>query len=319
MPTEPPPRVSIIVPAWNAAAYLGETIAGVQAQTVSHWELLLVDDGSTDDTGAIARAFAAGDSRIRAIRQENAGASAARNRGFAESHSAAPFVAFLDADDVWEPNALATLGRALDAAPPLAAAYGLARAIDGAGVFLEPDVLEAYQRERWGIDAGCLVRWPSDKPTTFAVEAVMEHIITAGTALLRRNALEAAGLFDPQLSMWEDWDLWLRLCKVGDMAFIDHPVLRYRRHGGNVSNQVAAREAGERQVRQKLLHSLAGDAERLRVAQRGARAYHKIVAGRRWRWATGCLRQGKPLEAVKQMRHAARWYAGALWPPAQVG
>jgi teichuronic acid biosynthesis glycosyltransferase TuaG len=100
------PRVSVITPVWNAEATLGQTVASVQAQSFADWEMLIVDDGSTDASLALARALAAQDPRIRVLAQEaNAGAAAARNRGIREA--AGRFIAFLDADDLWRPEKLA--------------------------------------------------------------------------------------------------------------------------------------------------------------------------------------------------------------------
>ena len=100
------PAVSVITPVWNAAATLGETVASVRAQGFPDWEMLVVDDGSTDASLALARALAAEDPRIRVLAQgANAGAAAARNRGIREA--AGRFIAFLDADDLWRPEKLA--------------------------------------------------------------------------------------------------------------------------------------------------------------------------------------------------------------------
>jgi teichuronic acid biosynthesis glycosyltransferase TuaG len=100
------PEVSVITPVWNAEATLGETVASVQAQSFEDWEMLIVDDGSTDASLALARALAAKDPRLRVLAQEaNAGAAAARNRGIREA--SARFIAFLDADDLWRPEKLA--------------------------------------------------------------------------------------------------------------------------------------------------------------------------------------------------------------------
>jgi teichuronic acid biosynthesis glycosyltransferase TuaG len=100
------PRVSVITPVWNAAATLGETVTSVQAQSVVDWEMLIVDDGSTDGSRALAERFAAADPRIRLLDSaENRGPAAARNAGIRAAHGR--FIAFLDADDRWRPEKLA--------------------------------------------------------------------------------------------------------------------------------------------------------------------------------------------------------------------
>src|SRR5215204_696893 len=96
--------VSVIMPAYNAGRYIAESVRSVQAQTFGGWELVVVDDGSADDTGEVVRRFAAADARVRYVRRPNGGQAAARNTGLAEAR--APFVAFLDADDLWLPEKL---------------------------------------------------------------------------------------------------------------------------------------------------------------------------------------------------------------------
>ncbi|HLG03363.1 MAG TPA: glycosyltransferase family A protein, partial [Bacteroidia bacterium] len=98
------PQVSVIIPAYNAARFLAETIRSVQHQTFRNWELIIVDDGSIDKTKDIAAPFLT-DDRIRYVYQENAGVSSARNRGLSEARG--EFIAFLDADDLWLPENLA--------------------------------------------------------------------------------------------------------------------------------------------------------------------------------------------------------------------
>ncbi len=124
------PVCSIIVPVYNAQTHIARTLESVCAQTLTQWELIAVDDGSCDDSSRIVREFADRDSRICPIRQSNGGVAVARNRGFIESNPASPYVIFLDHDDTWPPEALATLVAALEADPTACGAHGWARYID---------------------------------------------------------------------------------------------------------------------------------------------------------------------------------------------
>src|SRR5437879_1424517 len=109
------PAVSIITPAYNAEPYLAETVRSVLAQTFGDFEMIIVDDGSTDGTAAVAQRFAEGDSRIRVVRQRNAGISGARNTAMAQAK--APIFALLDSDDIWFPNYLDEQLRLLSESP----------------------------------------------------------------------------------------------------------------------------------------------------------------------------------------------------------
>ena len=294
-----PPNIAIIVPAFNTARFLASALDSILAQTVSAWEVILVDDGSEDDTGAIARRYAARDPRIHVYSQANAGVSAARNFGFAQADPAAEGVIFLDADDVWEPDALETLGQALAAHPEAPAVYGLARYIDATGQPLEPGVCEGHQQHRFGVENGRVIFWPPDRPTDFNVEAVMERVMTPGTVLVRRRALEQSGLFDPSLRLWEDWDLWLRVSQLGGLIFLNTLVLGYRQHEANASGSPEAVEAAEWQVRRKLLESLQDDLEHLVVARLGLEYRQRSAVSH-------CLSRAKSLLRERRFGPAAR-------------
>jgi glycosyltransferase involved in cell wall biosynthesis len=126
-----PATFSVVIPAYNTADTLGEAIDSVLAQTRQDFEIIVVDDGSSDDTAAVAEGF--GDRRIRVYRQENAGPSAARNRGIAEALG--EYVSSLDSDDLWLPDYLAEMGRALEENPRADFAYTHAWILDAAGRF----------------------------------------------------------------------------------------------------------------------------------------------------------------------------------------
>src|SRR5579872_4898002 len=136
--------ISIVVPAYNAEKYLRQTIDSVLAQSLTLWELLIVDDGSKDGTAAMVGEYIRKDTRIRMVRQANAGLAAARNRGFMETDPASAYITFLDADDVWEPDALETLVKTLEAHPQTPVAHGVARYIDGSGQPCRPGEAETW-------------------------------------------------------------------------------------------------------------------------------------------------------------------------------
>src|SRR5690606_32543455 len=125
-------RVDVVMPAHNTARFIAAAVEGVRAQTFEDWRLLVVDDASTDEMCATVRQAAAGDARVETLKLgANGGAAAARNTGFEATQ--APFVAFLDSDDIWRPNALALLTQTLIEAPDAPAAHGLAERMDEDG------------------------------------------------------------------------------------------------------------------------------------------------------------------------------------------
>ncbi len=309
-------NVSIVVPAYNAEEYLPETVESILAQTVSEWELIIVNDGSQDATKTLAEQFAARDARIRAVHQANMGLPGARNRGYEESSSQTRFVIFLDADDLWEPNTLEVLIAALEGHPEAVAAHGLARYIDDKGCPIRPGKLEARIRSRKAIVNGRLVSWPMEKPTTFAVLAIDCYIVSAGSVLIRRSALERVGLFDRMKHLsrasLEDWDLWLRLCLHGDFAVAPEVVLNYRQHGANLSKATLLMHQGHVYVRIKTLLSPELTPEQRRIMQvsnqQAVATGERRLAYYEWTIAREDLRLRRAGEATSRLRTGWQHY-----------
>ena len=203
---------SVVVPAFNAERFLEETIHSIVQQSHPSWELLVVDDGSTDRTLEVARAIE--HPRARVFTQANRGTSAARNRGLRESSG--QYVVFLDADDRLRPTALARLVEALEDAPSCVVAYGEIRAISAAGDALDTPRPRLGKRPSGDLLAALLVR---------------NRILTPGAACIRRSGLMQVGPFDERLKFAEDWELWCRLAGVGEFRFVGgEPVTDYRVH-----------------------------------------------------------------------------------------
>ena len=185
--------VSIIVPAYNSEKYLAATLQSVLGQTRQDWELVVVNDGSTDQTGTIAETFARRDHRIRVVHQENAGVSEAMNRGFAETGTDYEYCIFLDSDDTLEPTALEILLHALEKDRAAVAAHGMMRYIDSEGRPLAIDGRYFHPTHRRGIQGHRLKLWPVSAPTTFAVLAYVTCIPASGI-MMRRAQKELAAV-----------------------------------------------------------------------------------------------------------------------------
>jgi glycosyltransferase involved in cell wall biosynthesis len=209
------PEVSVVLATHDQGRWLDEAIASVRAQTLADWELLVVDDGSTDDTPAIAARHAAADARIRVLAGPRVERCRARNRGIAEAR--APLVAFLDGDDAWAPGKLARQRDALAAAPDAAFCWTVTRVVDAEGRPLP----ERKPKHGLGADA-------------FATLA-RGNVLILSSVMARRDAVLRAGGFDPALATLgcEDWDLWLRLARDAPAVGVDAELTRYRRHGDN--------------------------------------------------------------------------------------
>jgi glycosyltransferase involved in cell wall biosynthesis len=286
------PHISVIVPAYNAERFLGRTIESVLTQTVADWEMVVVDDGSTDSTAEIVASYADQDIRVRCVHQANAGLPAARNRGLAESDPKSDYVAFLDADDEWTTDALDVLLHGLECSPSMIGAYGLARFVDCHSRPIREGECEAKCRNRLTLVGDRLVCLDDDLPTTFATLALANRIVV-GTALVRRSAFSQVGGFDVTLGAHEDWDLWLRLLRIGDFRFVNKVVMGYRRHDANMSKDDALMLRTGRAVHHKTYTSPENTPEQRSILLRSYRLS---------KWADARLELGSVGESLKSLR-----------------
>jgi glycosyltransferase involved in cell wall biosynthesis len=298
MPTSNP-QVTVIVPGYNLEACLAETLDSVLAQTMPDFELIVVNDGSTDATGVLADRYAAQDARIQVIHQENAGLSGARNSGYRASNPATRAVIFLDGDDLWEPHTLATLLRALDAHPEALGVYGAHTFFDETGR-VWPDTLdEAFGRARDAIVNGRPVAWPVDAPTTFEVLVTWPPIATSGQLLLRRDALKDMPVpFEPGI-LSEDWLFWLLLTRHGGKLQPHWELLLRKRERSLKLSKGPVFGRAEIIVRRKLLQQ----PDLTRAQRETAWAGHWHGVWLRLVWARQALWEGQPVEAAKKLRH----------------
>ncbi|RWE00114.1 MAG: glycosyltransferase [Mesorhizobium sp.] len=227
------PRVTIITPFLNAEAFLGEAISSVQAQTVADWELLLVDDGSTDDSVRIANDVVATDPRIKVLNRppgSKRGAAAARNAGIAAGSG--DMLAFLDADDLYEPRMLETVLAAADANPEAAMIFGPTR-------WWYPD----GERPDWIEPTDGLAGRLHQPPHLLSRLLLMQdgHVPCTCSVLVRRSAIEFVAGFEEQFRLYEDQVLWVKLL-LRYPAYVTPVCLsRYRQHSGSVSADAAKR------------------------------------------------------------------------------
>ena len=218
------PLASVVIPAYNAAPYIAATLDSVFKQTFTDFEVLVVNDGSPD-TPALEMALRPYEPRIRYLRQENRGPSSARNAGIMAA--AGKYVAFLDSDDFYLPEHLAKQIGALEAKPTLQMVYAN-------GIYLRDDtpvgILFDNSPQTLPVDLDCLLYERST-------------VITSSAVVLRESLVKA-GLFDEQLRRCEDYDLWLRLVLSGaTISFTREIQIRHRQSNGLAANWELMRRA----------------------------------------------------------------------------
>jgi glycosyltransferase involved in cell wall biosynthesis len=228
-----PNLVSVIMPAYNGARYLAQAIESLFAQTYPAWELVFIDDGSTDETAAIAQSYS--DPRIRYTYQRNAGQAAALNRGLDLARG--EFITTLDVDDWLTPDSLAARVEKLRSDPDLAAVYG-------DGVFCTSEGAE-IKRFRTLV---------ADPPEGDIYPALISNAFfgTGANILERRSTLELHGIrYDESLVWCQDFDFYLRIAEVGRYGRVPIPTVWYRQHDANMTASMASERRMESMLRTK--------------------------------------------------------------------
>jgi len=249
-----PPLVSVIIPNYNYASYVGEAIDSVLAQDYPHVEIIVVDDGSLDDSRSVIENYS---SRITAIFQPNQGVCSTRNKGVAASSG--EFVAFLDADDAWMPT---KLSRQMErfANPDVGLVHVGVSHVDGAGNAIRED-LEGKE----GRVANDLL--------------LLKPVILGGGSgvVIRRHIFDDAGGFDTRLSTSADWELYYRIATRCQVAFVPESLLRYRVHGSNMHHNIAAMEHDVRIGFEKAFADRSANVQSIKGEAVGS--FHTMLAG----------------------------------------
>ena len=272
--------VSVVIPNYNCGGFLPAALGSVFAQTYPEIEVLVVDDGSTDDSLRVLERYAG---RVRVLRQANAGVSAARNHGIRESRGA--LIAFLDADDLWDREKLAKQVP-LFANPSVGLVYCAVEYIDEAGRSLGTNHTGR---------SGRVLR---------SIALLQGTVVLAGgsTAVVRRECFDRVGGFDLELSTAADWDMWRRVACHYEVDLVREPLMKYRLRPSSMHRNVAVFE-------HDMLHGFAK-----MFADPDARDIHGL---RRRAYATLFLMlSGSHLRAgnwARSLQYAAR--SIATWPP----
>lgn len=211
------PTLSIVMPTHNRAGYISIAIESVLQQTYQDWELLIVDDGSTDDTKSVVEPFLKRDARIRYIHQDqNKGIAFTRNNGVAQARGR--YIAMLDSDDAWaSPDKLARQIAVLNADPELGIIGTWLEIIDEKGVHTGQQL--SYAQDDAGIRS----------------KEIYKNAFAQSSVIFRKEAFEKAGGYDGRFVVTDDHDLWLKIGRSYRFATLPSYDLLYRKHSGNIT------------------------------------------------------------------------------------
>jgi glycosyltransferase involved in cell wall biosynthesis len=275
------PAVSVVLATHNYARYLSGAIESVRAQSWSDWELVIVDDGSTDDTPAIVRRFSS-DPRIRYIRSDNLGQ--ARAKSLAIALARAPLIAPLDGDDDWLPQKLERQLSLFREHPTLGVVYSRRCLIDGNGAPLPTPQTKLASGDIF-------------------TEMVLRNPICYSSSVIRREVFEHIGLFDPQLDLAVDYELWLRASRHYRFAYVDEVLVRYRTGHANLSRRLTERVTSVLSIMRRCLvrRGRASEVSRRHLRDAWGSTFRSLGYSLREKnpfcaiacYAKGCLRDGR--------------------------
>ncbi len=258
MNTTQPPLISIVLPVYNGAQTIATTVDSVLHQDFVDFELLVINDGSTDSTLDILASF--NDSRIKIHDFKNRGLAASRNRGIHLAEG--EYVAFIDADDLWTADKLAKQLAALKEDIENGMVYSLTDCID------ENDQYLGHGSHI--IDSGHI----------YNHLLIWNFLDNGSNPLIRKHVLEEVGPFDETLAAAEDWDIWLRIAYKYKVACVPEPQILYRIHSNAMSSNIKQQEAASFRVLEKAVQRLPEGARRDDLEMQGSANLNRYFAGR---------------------------------------
>jgi hypothetical protein len=295
--------VTVVIPTYNRAAFLREAIASVVGQTYTAWELIVVDDGSTDDTERVLEEYAS-DPRIRVIRQQQRERGAARNAGIAAAQG--DYIAFLDSDDWWDAGHLAACVAAIDRAPSSRVAYAGSRQATGPGQLVGRQRLEVLHGH----------------PARDIVRRFDAAGCNASSCIVARDVLEQLGGFNEDLALSgsEDWELWVRLGQRTTFACTGNYTVWLRQHDAMTSRDANRMVAAMQRAMQYVLANEALAPVVEPVAAEGQSRMQVIIAVnyyasgdmRRARRHLGLAMRHEPYAAIRQPLLLYTWFRTLL-------
>ncbi len=227
------PKVSVVIPSYNAMTYLPETLESVLGQTFTDFEVLIINDGSSDHV--VEWAAQIEDGRVKLISQANKGLPGARNTGIAEAQG--EYIAFLDADDLWDPTKLEKQVHCLDASPEVGLIHTWMLLVDEKGKSTGRVMTSEAEGNAWE-------------------QVIEKNVIACPSVVVRRHCFDKVGGFDCSLNSVEDWDMWIRIAEHYPFALIREPLSYYRQVPNSMSKNCQVMEKAFHTVIEKAFKSV---------------------------------------------------------------
>jgi glycosyltransferase involved in cell wall biosynthesis len=236
--TDPNPAVSVIIPSYNYARFLRASVGSVLDQTLGDLEVIVIDDGSTDETPEVGEQLAKEDSRVRYIRKENGGHSSARNAGIQAARG--EFICFLDADDTYKPDRISRHVAVLRENPEVSIVFG------------DEETFDELTGHRF-------VRDKSELPLDVHRLVACKPVFAPFNPTMRASLVRQVGGFDQSLIDCEDWDFWIRVLRLGKAQYVAGITGTYRFHGAQLTKRWREVIRGREVIRKRYFRKLDSD------------------------------------------------------------
>jgi glycosyltransferase involved in cell wall biosynthesis len=309
------PAITIVSPCFNAARYIEKTLASVATQSLTHFEHVVVDDGSTDTSASVIEGYANRMPRLQLVRSTNGGCASARNRGFRQASLQSKYLLFLDADDLLAPEALQVMVEYMDSHPKVGLAYCDFDLIDAADQPLGLSTRQAgwgprYVPTRFGVG-----EIPADIAATPFESVFCITSIIPSVCFLRRSVFEQTPGWDEQMGViYEDVSLYLHMALRSEVHFVPQKLVKYRRHSTQASTNGAKFAENERKLYDnwKNMPGLTPEQD-LRVRRAAWFRDGRVQPMLGLHQAGKHFRQGHLLQAGRYFGGAAKRYAGSFF------
>ena len=284
------PLVSVIIPLYNGGAYIGETLRAILAQTHTTLEVLVIDDGSSDDGPEVVRRML-DDRRLSLAVKESLGIAGTRNVGLGLASRDSEFVLFVDHDDVIAPDLVARLVQLLSERLDGSAAYAIADFIDDRGDPLHPGAFASFMRSRTAATPEGMRAVASSADVTLPEIFLGNRVYPPSGILMRMSAVRAIRGFDPAYRVADDWDALVRLSRIGPIVPLDLVMVEYRRHGRNASMDTGLNIRETRAVWANTYYSAENTAEDRRRLRSAWRVFQRETSRRKLKDARSALEE----------------------------
>lgn len=296
--------VSVIIPLYNGGRFIVDTINSLLQQDHTHLEVLVIDDGSNDESPLLVRRIGEGDARIILVKKPHVGIAGTRNAGLSWVSETSRYVLFLDQDDILQPTVLSRLVSILNRRYDAVGAYVIADYIDEHGKPFLPGQFAGHMLNRQGYRGGKMVGVSETEDVRWYDLFISNHLYPPSAVLLRSDVVLSVGGFDTTYTVADDWDLMVRVARRGAIVPCNQILVGYRRHEVNASSNTDLNIRETRSLWANVYYSAENQPGERRLLRRIWRAHQRMTAKRKATAGLGAISRKRPCAGLNSLLDA---------------